>query len=63
VATAAIADNDIWAVGRGGVAPGTLAEHFDGTRWTLFSAPAGAGLAALSDGTVVVVSGDSILEN
>jgi hypothetical protein len=39
VATAAIADNDIWAVGRGGGAPGTLAEHFDGTRWRVVPTP------------------------
>jgi len=38
VATAAIADNDIWAVGRGG-APGTLAEHFDGTSWSVVPTP------------------------
>jgi hypothetical protein len=39
VATAAIADNDIWAVGRGGGAPGTLAEHFDGRRWRAVPTP------------------------
>jgi hypothetical protein len=39
VATAAIADNDIWAVGRGGPAPGTLAEHFDGRRWSVVPTP------------------------
>jgi hypothetical protein len=39
VATAAIADNDIWAVGRGGIAPGTLAEHFDGTSWSVVPTP------------------------
>jgi hypothetical protein len=39
VATAAIADNDIWAVGRGGGAPGTLAEHFDGTSWSVVPTP------------------------
>jgi hypothetical protein len=40
VATAAIADNDIWAVGRGGGnGPGTLAEHFDGTSWSVVTTP------------------------
>jgi hypothetical protein len=39
VATAAIADNDIWAVGRGGSGPGTLAEHFNGTRWSVVPTP------------------------
>jgi hypothetical protein len=39
VATAAIADNDIWAVGRGGSGPGTLAEHFDGKSWSVVPTP------------------------
>jgi hypothetical protein len=40
VATAAIADNDIWAVGRGGGnGPGTLAEHFDGRSWSVVPTP------------------------
>jgi hypothetical protein len=39
VATAAIADNDIWAVGDGGPSPGTLAEHFDGTSWSVVPTP------------------------
>jgi hypothetical protein len=61
VATAAIADNDIWEVGRPG-APGALAEHFDGTSWAIISSPDPGtasnsliGVTALSDGTVVAV--------
>jgi hypothetical protein len=54
---AAISTNDIWATGSTGI------EHWDGTSWSLVSAPGGAGVTALSDGTVVVVSGSSILEN
>jgi hypothetical protein len=38
-------------------------ENWNGTSWSLVSASPGIGVAALSDGTVVVVSGGSILEN
>jgi hypothetical protein len=38
LATAAIADNDNWAVGGGGVQNG-LVEHFDGTRWSVVPTP------------------------
>jgi hypothetical protein len=40
---AAIADNDLWAVGgiaTGGGASETLAEHFDGSSWTVVPTPA-----------------------
>ena len=43
-AAAAIADNDIWAVGSVGAGSGpfqTLAEHFDGTSWSLVPTPSG----------------------
>jgi hypothetical protein len=60
---AAISASDIWAAGTTGI------ENWNGTSWSLVSAvPSGVsqpdGVAALSDGTVVVVSqsGD-ILEN
>jgi hypothetical protein len=39
VSTAAISDNDIWAVGSGGSSPGTLAEHFDGKSWRVVPTP------------------------
>jgi len=45
-ATAAIADNDIWAVGFSDQVPAppvvdsTLAEHFDGTSWSIVPTPA-----------------------
>jgi hypothetical protein len=39
-ATAAIADNDIWAVGAGNVQDGLLVEHFNGKRWSLVPTPA-----------------------
>ena len=56
--TAAISASDIWAAGTVGI------ENWNGTSWSLVSAtPGGVGVAALSDGTVVVVSGNSILEN
>jgi hypothetical protein len=57
-AIAAISASDIWAAGTVGI------ENWNGTSWSLVSATqGGAGVAALSDGTVVVVSGNSILEN
>ncbi len=40
-ATTAISDNDIWAVGF--TDSGTLAEHFDGTSWSVVSTPTPAG--------------------
>jgi hypothetical protein len=54
---AAISANDIWAAGTVGI------ENWNGTSWSLVSSVPSAGVAALSDGTVVVVSGNSILEN
>jgi hypothetical protein len=67
-ATAAIADNDIWAVGESN--PDTsssspVAVHFNGTSWSIVSSMSrGNGVAALSDGTVVVVSSSgAIIEN
>ena len=57
VGAAAISASDIWATGSVGI------ENWNGTSWSLVSATPGVGVAALSDGTVVVVSGNSILEN
>jgi hypothetical protein len=55
---AAISANDIRATCSTGI------EHWDGTSWSLVSATPGVGVAALSDGTVLVVSGKgAILEN
>jgi hypothetical protein len=60
---AAISTNDIWAVGTTGI------EHWNGASWSLLTFPSGvsgelAAVAALSDGTVVIVSsGGTILEN
>jgi hypothetical protein len=60
---AAISASDIWAAGTVGI------ENWNGTSWSLVSAvPSGVsqpdGVAALSDGTVVVVSGSGdIIEN
>jgi hypothetical protein len=54
---AAISASDIWATGAVGI------ENWNGTSWSLVSSTPGVGVAALSDGTVVVVSGGSILEN
>jgi len=62
-ATAAIADNDIWAVGQiaGSNSSGvTLAEHFDGTRWSVVPTPsvgggAFASVAALASNDVWAV--------
>ena len=60
---AAISASDIWAAGTTGI------ENWNGTSWSLVSSvPSGVsfpdGVAALSDGTVVVVSGSgAILEN
>jgi hypothetical protein len=62
-AIAAISASDIWAAGSVGI------ENWNGTSWSLVAAvPSGAsfpdGVAALSDGTVVVVSGSgAIIEN
>jgi hypothetical protein len=62
-AIAAISASDIWAAGTVGI------EDWNGTSWSLVSAvPSGVsfpdGVAALSDGTVVVVSGSGdIIEN
>src|SRR5262249_19506155 len=52
---AAISASDIWATGAVGI------ENWNGTSWSLVSSTPGVGVAALSDGTVVVVSGGSIL--
>jgi hypothetical protein len=54
---AAISASDIWAVGTGGI------QNWNGTSWSLVSSLPGGGVAALSDGTVVVVSGSAIIEN
>jgi hypothetical protein len=66
MAAAAIADNDIWAVGSGNFSTtsgtATLIEHWDGTSWTIIISPdpgtatnALFAVAALGDGTVVAV--------
>jgi hypothetical protein len=61
---AAISASDIWAAGAVGI------ENWNGTSWSLVSAaPSGVSgalgaVAALSDGTVVIVSsGGTIIEN
>jgi hypothetical protein len=54
---AAVSTNNIWAVGTTGI------ENWNGTSWSIFSTSLGAAVTALSDGTVVVVSGGTILEN
>jgi hypothetical protein len=55
---AAISTSDIWAAGSAGI------ENWNGTSWSLVSSALGTGVAALSDGTVVVVSANGdILEN
>jgi hypothetical protein len=54
---AAVSTNNIWAVGTTGI------ENWNGTSWSIFSTSLGAAVTALSDGTVVVVSGGNILEN
>jgi len=54
---AAVAANDIWAVG-GGVGVGAVTEHWDGKSWTILSTTSGVslnGVAAHGDGTVVAV--------
>jgi hypothetical protein len=69
---AAVASKVVWAVGSQNVANpiNTFIEHWDGMSWSVVSvAPSGVSgaldaAAALSDGTVVVVSGSgAILEN
>jgi hypothetical protein len=60
---AAIAENDIWAVGSFNTWPNgndihTLTEHWDGTSWSIISSPTAGFLKAVStrsDGTVVAV--------
>jgi hypothetical protein len=55
---AAISASDIWAVGTGGI------QNWNGTSWSLVSSLRGVDVAALSDGTVVFVSGSgAIIEN
>jgi hypothetical protein len=39
-ATAAIADNDIWAIGNIASSRATLAEHFNGSKWSVVPTPA-----------------------
>jgi hypothetical protein len=57
-AITAVSANDTWAVGSVGI------ENWNGTSWSLVSSVPSTGVAALSDGTVVVVSGSgAILEN
>ena len=54
---AAVATNDVWAVG-GGVGVGAVTEHWDGSGWAVLPTPSGLrlnGVAAHSDGTVVAV--------
>jgi hypothetical protein len=58
LAIAAISASDIWAAGSAGI------ENWNGTSWSLVSSALGTGVAALSDGTVVVVNAaGAILEN
>jgi hypothetical protein len=52
-ATAAVAGNDVWAVGTGG-----LIEHFDGTSWSVVPNLLG-GVTALPGGTVVAAGSTS----
>jgi hypothetical protein len=54
---AAISASDIWAAGTVGI------ENWNGTSWSLVSTTGSTGVSALSDGTVVVVSGGDIIEN
>jgi hypothetical protein len=55
---AAISASDIWAAGTIGI------ENWNGTSWSLVSRTVSTGVAALSDGTVVVVTANGdILEN
>jgi hypothetical protein len=57
-AIAAISASNIWAAGTEGI------ENWNGTSWSLVSSTPSSGVAALSDGTVVVVTaGGAILEN
>jgi hypothetical protein len=55
---AAVAANDVWAVG-GGVGVGAVIEHWDGKSWSILTTPNGVsslnGVTARSDGTVVAV--------
>jgi FG-GAP-like repeat len=61
VSVAGAASNDVWAVGsydtRQGVRQ-TLAEHFDGTEWTISPTPNTGALSALT--AVAVASADSV---
>jgi hypothetical protein len=68
ISVTAIAPNNVWAVGFRDDFSGDLVEHWDGSSWTLLTTPNGVsgmnGVAALSDGTVVIVSSSgAILEN
>jgi len=55
---AAVAANDVWAVG-GGTGAGPVTEHWDGKSWTILATPSGVralnNVAAHSDGTVVAL--------
>lgn len=62
LAAAAVASNDVWAVGFSGF--GTLAEHWDGTRWSVVPTPGSAngaeplflhGIVALSSNNIWAV--------
>jgi hypothetical protein len=57
---AAASANDIWAAG-------FALENWNGMSWSIVTTPSGVGgmggVSALSDGTVVFVSGNAILEN
>src|SRR5438132_12321677 len=69
-ATAAIADNDIWAVGDSSSTNQTLAVHFNGTSWsvvptpTLAASPSElAGVAAVASNDVWAVGGQTVSGN
>jgi hypothetical protein len=55
---AAVAANDVWAVG-GGTGAGPVTEHWDGQIWSIVTTPSGVrglnGVTARSDGTIVAV--------
>jgi hypothetical protein len=64
-ATAAIADNDIWAVGESSSTNQTLAVHFNGTSWSIVPTPilaasSLAGVSAVASNDVWAVGGQTV---
>jgi len=59
-AVAAVASNDVWAVGDQSDLTRTLIEHFDGTKWTVVPSPTPQGVQIVELWGVAAISGTDV---